>query len=107
MADQLLALPLPELVDVMSRVLPEHGEQDSRHGRALLLAQMWWSGTDGPTSEDGLEGVAWPDRDFYDGGFGPDPDLWQNGTCRMCNTDVVSTARRATCPVCSGPCALV
>ena len=106
MADQLLTLPLPELIDVMSRVLPRHFEQDARHGRVLLLAQMWWSGTDGPTSEDQVEAVAWPDRQFYDGGFGTEPDLWESGTCRSCATDVVSTAKRATCPICGSSCSL-
>ena len=106
LADELVTLPLPELVDVMSRVLPRYSEQSARHGRVLVLGQMWWSGRDGPTSEDNVEAVAWPDRRYYEGGFGREPDLWESGTCQNCATDVVSTAKRATCPVCGGGCTL-
>ncbi|GAA1583551.1 hypothetical protein GCM10009789_41670 [Kribbella sancticallisti] len=50
--------------------------------------------------------VAWPDREYYDGGFGPEPELWEDGTCAGCGVEVVSTAKRATCPVCAMPCQL-
>jgi hypothetical protein len=50
--------------------------------------------------------VAWPDREYYGGGFGPEPELWEDGTCPGCGVNVVSTAKRATCPVCANPCQL-
>ncbi|HEX5401105.1 MAG TPA: hypothetical protein VFX16_02245 [Pseudonocardiaceae bacterium] len=50
-----------------------------------------------------LRGVAWPDRDYYDGGFGPEPDLFENGFCEECGIEITSTAKRAFCPTCGGP----
>jgi hypothetical protein len=53
-----------------------------------------------------LAAVAWPDRDYYADGFGPEPALYEDGTCAGCGIDVTSTAKLATCPACEGICNL-
>ncbi|HJP79888.1 MAG TPA: hypothetical protein VJ914_36790 [Pseudonocardiaceae bacterium] len=49
-----------------------------------------------------LEVVASPDRAYYDGGFGPEPDLFEQGFCDECGIEITSTAKQAFCPACGG-----
>lgn len=111
LADRLRSLPIPELVDVLRRVLPAH-DDSGRFGltRKLVLADASvYDETVPLTAGDppvDLEVVAWPDRDHYDGGFGPEPDLLEQGHCDQCGTDVTSTAKRAFCAICGTLCHL-
>ncbi|GIE81812.1 hypothetical protein Aph02nite_77620 [Actinoplanes philippinensis] len=105
--DHLLSLSLPELSDVLRHVLPSHAvDEEERNGlaRKLVLAEV-------TVFEDGIsntaddravpiEVVAWPDRDYYGGGFGPESGLFEQGRCRRCGVDVTSTAKQAFCPIC-------
>ncbi|MCR6487300.1 hypothetical protein M8542_31175 [Amycolatopsis sp. OK19-0408] len=103
LASGLSRLPLPELVDVLRRVLPAYAKPRGATPNTLCLAEVWWvSGRRdlGPS----VDVVAWPDREYYDGGFGPASGNWESGTCPECGLDVVSTAKRAFCPACSTPC---
>jgi hypothetical protein len=104
LAEQLMALPVHELVDVLRRVLPNHVEESNSLRTALVLA----TATAYEDEPDGLDItlVAWPDRDYYDGGLGPDQGLWEDGHCEQCGADVSSNAKRAYCPVCGSKCAL-
>lgn len=107
LADQLLALPTPELVDVLYRVLPTR--TSTRYGQttSLVLAEVSRQ-TDGSWDARDLfvAAVARPDRRYYEGGFGPEPELWEGGTCPDCGIEVTSTAKRAACPVCGAACEL-
>jgi hypothetical protein len=51
-----------------------------------------------------LKVVAWPDRDHHDGGFGPEPDLFEQGACERCDVEIISTSRQAFCPACGDLC---
>lgn len=107
LADQMLDLPTPELVEVLRRVLPARGSSGNGLARRLVLAEVTWVegelvGQDGTN----VAVVAWPDRDYYDGGLGPEPELWEQGTCTGCGLDVVSSAKRAICPTCATRCHL-
>jgi hypothetical protein len=106
LADQLLALPTPELVDVLNRVLPARTSTSYGQPTSLVLAEV--TRTEGFDSPEDLliQAVAWPDRDYYDGGFGPEPELWESGTCPSCRIELASTAKRAACPVCGTACSL-
>ena len=106
LADQLLALPTPELVDVLHRVLPARTSTSYGQTTSLVLSEV--TQTEGfDRAEDLLvQVVAWPDRDYYDGGFGPEPELWESGSCANCRIELVSTAKRAACPVCGAACSL-
>ncbi|MES9540445.1 hypothetical protein [Actinomadura sp. NPDC000600] len=107
LAQDLLRLNLPELVDVLRRVLPAHGEQGSITSSVLLLAEVSRPSVGEPSSTQPLiEAVAWPDRDFYDGGFGPESALYEQGHCPDCGLDVTATAKRAFCPLCGTLCQL-
>nr|BFE65500.1 hypothetical protein GCM10020063_100260 [Dactylosporangium thailandense] len=112
LAQQLQSLSLPELVDVLRRVLPAHRDRDAKYGltRVLVLAEATMADGTAPRALDQtpatFEMVAWPDRDHYDGGFGPETDLYEQGTCRTCGVDVTSTAKRAFCPICGELCEL-
>ncbi|MCW3844826.1 zinc ribbon domain-containing protein [Micromonospora yasonensis] len=103
LAEQLVALPVYELVDVLRRVLPQYTEDHYGSRTELALAQV----TD-YEDEPGLqlELVAWPDRDYYDGGLGIDQGLWESGHCAKCDTEVASNAKRAFCPYCGSRCDL-
>jgi hypothetical protein len=99
---RLVALPTPIRVEVLRQVFSATESQD-RHG----LRDRWHIGVvhtyDGPGAE-GLTRetavVGYPDRDYYSGGYGPEPELWESGTCPGCGEEVVSSAKRATCPIC-------
>lgn len=112
LADRLLSLPLQELVDVLRRVLPSHGDNEGVNGltRRLVLAEATVYGDEVPRTPDDpavdIEVVAWPDLDYHDGGFGPEPDLSEHGRCRRCDVEVSSTAKRAFCPICGERCHL-
>jgi hypothetical protein len=106
LADQLLELPTPELVDVLHRVLPAHASTSNGQTTTLVLAEVTQTESLDHPDELLVQAVAWPDRDYYDGGFGPEPELWENGTCANCHIDLVSTAKRGTCPVCGAACSL-
>jgi hypothetical protein len=107
LAQDLLRLSLPELVDVLRRVLPAHGQGDDPSGPTLVLANVFrLSDGDSNLPEPLVEVVAWPDRDYYDGGFGPEPALYEQGSCRSCHVEVTSTAKRAFCPLCGALCEL-
>lgn len=102
-AEQLVALPVHELVDVLRRVLPQYTEDQYGIRTALVLAEA----TD-YEDEPGLEVelVAWPDRDYYNGGLGIDQGLWEHGHCAKCDSGIVSNAKRAYCPYCGSRCGL-
>ncbi|MFI0446899.1 hypothetical protein [Actinomadura sp. 6N118] len=107
LAHELLRLSLPELVDVLRRVLPAHADQDDPTPTVLTLAEISWSpGEDQAATPPLVEAVAWPDRDHYQGGFGPEPALWEQGSCTECGLKVASTAKRAFCPLCGTTCSL-
>jgi hypothetical protein len=74
--------------------------------RVVLAEVAWLEGEIQVEQDWGVAVVAWPDRDYYDGGFGPEPELWEQGTCTGCGMAVVSSAKRATCPVCATRCLL-
>ncbi|MFI7261187.1 hypothetical protein ACIBP4_02610 [Micromonospora maritima] len=103
LADQLAALPVRELVDVLRRVLPRYTESSYGIRTVLVLAAATQY-----ENEPGLdlELVAWPDRDYYNGGLGPDQGLWEDGHCARCDTDVTSNAKRGYCPICGSRCTL-
>ncbi|MGW5560099.1 hypothetical protein ACWER9_23100 [Micromonospora sp. NPDC003944] len=105
LAEHLTALPVRELVDVLRRALPHFTEESYGTRTALTLASVTRYADD---VEPGLavELVAWPDRDFYDGGLGIDQGLWENGHCVPCDIEVVSNAKRAYCPYCGSACTL-
>ncbi|MER7589721.1 hypothetical protein ABTW72_19530 [Micromonospora sp. NPDC127501] len=102
LAEQLVALPVHELVDVMRRVLPHHTEDEGGLRSVLLLATATID-EDAPDVPE-LALVAWPDRDYYEGGLGADQGLWNEGDCAKCNTAVTSNAKRGYCPVCGSRC---
>src|SRR5215469_7477107 len=108
LADELRALPTPELVDVLRRVLAVPASVDNGIAQRLVLAEVAWQEGRLRGADDWREfsAVAWPDREYYDGGFGPEPELGENGTCPGCGIEVVSTAKRAWCPVCGTRCQL-
>lgn len=103
LAEQLAALPVYELVDVMRRVLPRHTEDNHGIRTELVLAEAT-AYEDDPGLE--VELVAWPDRDYYDGGLGLYQGLWENGHCAKCDIEVTSNAKRAFCPSCGSRCSL-
>jgi hypothetical protein len=111
-ANRLQALSLPEFVDVLRRVLPARGNDEGRNGltHRLVLAAATIFGEEVPLTADDrpvvLEVVAWPDRDYYDGGFGPQPDLFEQGACARCGVEVISTAKHAFCAICGELCYL-
>lgn len=96
LAEQLLALPVYELVDVMRRVLPHYTEDEYRIRTTLVLA----TATKYEDEPDALDValVAWPDRDYYDGGLGLHQGLWEDARCAKCDTDVTSNAKRRVLP---------
>jgi hypothetical protein len=108
----LTALPMNELLDVLRPVLTERVEHPvAGLWGSVVLAEVWWGAgtydavpTDYSNTE--ISVVAWPDRDYYDGGLGPDQGLWEEGTCTTCGLTVVSTGKRAACPRCGGACEL-
>src|SRR5690349_16303897 len=90
-ADRLLSLSLPEVVDVLRRVLPSHAvDEEERNGlaRKLVLAEVtvFADGVSNTVDDQAvaIEVVAWPNRDYYSGGFGPEPGLFEQGRCRRC-----------------------
>jgi rubrerythrin len=105
LADQLKALPVRELLAVLRRVLPSHVEESDGLRTTLALA----TATVDEANPDGIAMVtlvAWPDREYYDSGLGPDQGLWEDGRCQRCGFDVSSNAKRAYCPVCGSKCEL-
>jgi hypothetical protein len=108
LAQALSRLSVPELLDVMRRVVPTYAESDGAMESRLFLAQVAWEAGDPPTGTAGLdvEAVAWPDRDHYGGGLGIDQGLWEQGVCDGCGMAVTSSSKRAFCPVCGSRCGL-
>ncbi|WP_284748520.1 hypothetical protein [Amycolatopsis sp. RTGN1] len=105
LAQELSRLSLVELVDVLRRVLPGHDERDVVMPSTLCLAEV----SPVPARDDlppVVEIVAWPDRDYYDGGFGGEPANREQGSCLACGLEVTSSAKRAFCPVCGTDCRL-
>src|SRR5690606_21686902 len=73
LARELLRLGLPELVDVLRRVLPAYEERDGADVSTLVLAEVSRVlGDDQPV----VEVVAWPDREHYGGALGA-PALYE------------------------------
>lgn len=97
LAEQLVRLPVHELVDVMRRVLPHYTKERYGCHERLILATAYRC-EEAP--ETVLNLVAWPDRDYYDGGLGPDQGLSEAGPCSTCEIDVSSNAKRGYCPAC-------
>jgi hypothetical protein len=104
LAEQLSALPVRELLDVLRRVLPQYVEESDVLRSSLTLARASVFDDEPVGVEVAL--VAWPDRDYYDGGLGPDQGLWEDGYCEGCRIVVSSNAKRAYCPLCGSPCQL-
>lgn len=74
---------------------------------ALVLAEISLPPTGDPSlTQPFIQAVAWPDRDYYDGGFGSEPALYEQGSCTGCRLEVTSTAKRAICPLCGTVCHL-
>ncbi|WP_242906277.1 hypothetical protein [Actinomadura terrae] len=64
LAQELLRLTVFELVDVLQRVLPAHGERSGTVPSVLVLAEVSRrSGGDSSDEQPFIEAVAWPDRD--------------------------------------------
>lgn len=103
LAEQLRGLPVRELVDVLRRVLPGRTEETSGLRTVLVLATATVCEDE---ADPTVEVVAWPDREYYEGGLGPDQGLWEEGRCERCGLDVTSNAKRAYCPVCASRCGL-
>ncbi|MEH1164644.1 hypothetical protein V6V47_04565 [Micromonospora sp. CPCC 205539] len=103
LAEQLAALPVHELVDVMRRVLPTYTEDRYGMRTNVVLASVTRCDQDPETI---LELVAWVDRDHYDGSLGIDQGLWENGHCSTCDIEVTSNGKRAFCPACGSAVAL-
>ncbi|KHD77530.1 hypothetical protein [Actinoplanes utahensis] len=98
LAAELRALPMPVLLDVLGRVLPERDEGFPGSRTALVLAAVTANAeVPGLT----MEVVAWP---------GDDPaseeGLTRIGSCRRCGFEVTSTAKHAFCPMCRSACYL-
>jgi hypothetical protein len=98
----LVALPTPLRIEVLRQVFSAT-ESEIRNG----LTDRWYAGVahtyDGYLSAEyprETSVIGYPDRDFYDGGFGPEPELWESGSCPGCGAEVCSTAKRAVCPIC-------
>ncbi|TCC00642.1 hypothetical protein E0H26_02945 [Micromonospora zingiberis] len=104
LAERLAALPVPELVDVLRRVLSHHTEEEYGIRTVLVLATATTYAEERGAVD--VELVAWPDREYYRGGLGIDQGLWEEGRCTSCDTSVTSNAKRAYCPVCGTRCAL-
>ena len=108
-AQELLRLSLPELVDVLRRVLPAHATHDDLTASTLVLAEVsrvLLEEDPGFSEPPYIEVVAWPDRDHYNGGFGPEPANYESGSCPSCSLEVASTAKQALCPLCGTLCEL-
>ncbi len=74
LAQALRRLSVPELLDVMRRVVPACSGSDGAMEERLILARVAWENADpttGTTAWD-VEAVAWPDRDPYGGRLGID-----------------------------------
>jgi hypothetical protein len=104
LAQQLLQLPLRELLDVLRQVLPRHTETEPDMQTKLVLASATIFDDDPETTQ--VELVAWPYRAAYNGHLGPDQELLEDGTCRGCGLPVISSAKRALCPICDSQCGL-
>lgn len=110
--DRLRSLSLPELVDVLQRVLPEHdddGGGTSFEQRLVLAKVELVGGTARYGSEDPaviVRPVGWPDDDYYEGQLGLQPGLWEAGSCSQCDLDVISNVKRVFCPICRNICYL-
>ncbi|XVU28647.1 hypothetical protein ACQPZJ_16820 [Actinoplanes sp. CA-054009] len=103
-ADQLSSLSLPELVDVLRRVLPAHADNAGEPPSRLVLAEatVFGSGPLDPADPPVvLSMVAWPE-----GAMGPVPHLLECGSCPRCGIEVVSNVKRAFCPACGKLCHL-
>jgi hypothetical protein len=107
LARELLRLSLPELVDVLRRVLPAHAEHGTTMPSTLVLAEVSRPpGGDSSSAQPFIEAVAWPDRDYYDGDFGPNAANLEQGSCPDCGLEATSTAKLAFCPLCGTLCRL-
>jgi len=88
-------------------VLPARASSHNGLASRLVLAGITWrEGTFADPQDWEVAAVAWPDREYYDGGFGPEPDLVEQGTCAGCGVEVMSSAKVAICPVCGTRCQL-
>ena len=85
-------------------VLPNHVQELTGLRTVLALATATTYEQE-PNAID-LTLVAWPDRDYHEDGLGPDQDLYEDGRCERCGTEVSSNAKRAYCPVCGSRCTL-
>jgi hypothetical protein len=108
LAQALRRLSVPELLDVMRRVVPAYSGSDGSMEERLFLARVAWENADPPTGTTAwdVEAVAWPDRDHYGGRLGMDQGLWEQGSCGACGMLVTSSSKRAFCPVCGATCSL-
>ena len=103
LARELLRLGLPELVDVLRRVLPAHEERDGADVSTLVLAEV--SRLLGDDQPPVVEVVGWPDREHYGDVLGA-PALYEQGRCPGCGLEVTSTVKRAHCAACGMLCHL-
>ncbi|MFC4147739.1 hypothetical protein ACFO0M_15895 [Micromonospora mangrovi] len=104
LAEQLVALPVHELVDVLRRVLPHYTEDEPGLRTTLVLATATTDEDTPDVAELAL--VAWPDRNHHEGGLGADQGLWNEGDCATCAVTLTSNAKRGHCPVCGSGCGL-
>lgn len=95
-ADALVALSVPERVEVLRQAFAR--TETAAHNQ---LSSHWFVGVatmyHGPGVDDQdrwtVAAVAYPDREYYDGGYRPEQDLFEDGTCERCGTPVESTAK--------------
>lgn len=108
LAEQISRLPVPEQIDVLRQILSAHdgSPENGLVNRWFLAVSTEYLGADDSEDRWAIEAVAYPDRDHYGGGHGPEPDLYASGQCPTCRIEVVSTAKAARCPRCGSPCLL-
>lgn len=106
-ADALVALSVPERVEVLRQVFArtEAAAKNQMSSRWFVgLATTYHGPGLGDEDRWTVAAVAYPDRAYYDGGYGVELEMLENGSCERCGAEVQSSAKRASCPVCGGMC---
>ena len=100
--DQLGALPLQELVELLNRVLSSKDEVSDHRRSGLRIAQfVHYVGE--PAFHELVGAADWrgvepEDHAMFPGHFSK--KLVQSGTCDVCRSEIVSYSKSARCPAC-------